>query len=234
MGRPVPLSRTAGCGPGHRVPAAHGAGGGAVEAGIGEATHLEEADGGGQARLVAERHVAAQAQIAAARVLGEPGVEVQVDRQAAERGRAADPELPVPVLQRVGASVEQGLMATHDVAEAHAADQARREDERGQERAEREAREAAAREALAKAAQSGDAPDFDLAAGQFERPRVDLAYEPDTGGEIVEWTSAAAEYLHGRDWQGLEVRRGETEVHVAAEGRTGVASGYAEEPDVDD
>ena len=32
---------------------------------------------------------------------------------------------------------------------------------------------------------------------------------------------------------GLEVRRGETEVHVAAAGRTGVASGYAEEPDVD-
>ena len=47
----------------------------------------------------------------------------------------------------------------------------------------------------------------------------------------IEWTSAAAEYLHGRDWQGLEVRRGETEVHVAAAGRTGVASGYAEEPD---
>ena len=39
--------------------------------------------------------------------------------------------------------------------------------------------------------------------------------------------------MHGRDWQGLEVRRGETEVHVAAAGRTGVASGYAEEPDVD-
>jgi len=37
-----------------------------------------------------------------------------------------------------------------------------------------------------------------------------------------------------QDWQGLEVRRGETEVHVAAAGRTGVASGYAEEPDVDD
>ena len=33
--------------------------------------------------------------------------------------------------------------------------------------------------------------------------------------------------------KGLEVRRGETEVHVAAAGRTGVASGYAEEPDVD-
>ena len=81
---------------------------------------------------------------------------------------------------------------------------------------------------------SDDAPDFDLAAGQCERPRVDLAYEPDTkGGDIVEWTSAAAEYLHGRDWQGLEVRRGETEVHVAAAGRTGVASGYAEEPEVD-
>ena len=82
---------------------------------------------------------------------------------------------------------------------------------------------------------SDDAPDFDLASGQCERPRVDLAYEPDTkkGGDIVEWTSAAAEYLHGRDWQGLEVRRGETEVHVAAAGRTGVASGYAEEPDVD-
>jgi len=77
-----------------------------------------------------------------------------------------------------------------------------------------------------------DAPDFDLASGQVERPRVDLAYEPDAlGGEVVEWTSAAAEFLHGRDWQGLEVRRGETAVHVAATGRTGVASGYAEEPD---
>ena len=39
--------------------------------------------------------------------------------------------------------------------------------------------------------------------------------------------------MEGTGWQGLEVRRGETEVHVAAAGRTGVASGYAEEPDVD-
>ena len=44
---------------------------------------------------------------------------------------------------------------------------------------------------------SDDAPDFDLASGQCERPRVDLAYEPDQQGEIVKWTSAAAEYLHG-------------------------------------
>ena len=72
-------------------------------------------------------------------------------REAAEREAKAQAE-------RDRLSKEQ---AEKDRLEREAAEKAERE-RAEKERAEREAREAAAREALAKAAQSGDAPDFDL------------------------------------------------------------------------
>ena len=84
-----------------------------------------------------------------------------------------------------------------------------------------------------------DAPAFDLSAGHSGdafadyRRKVDLAYEDDAkdddGGAIVEWKSAAADFLSKRDWQGLEVQKGQTPVRAAVQGRDGVASGYAQE-----
>ena len=39
-----------------------------------------------------------------------------------------------------------------------------------------------------------------------------------------------AAYLEHRSWQGLEQKLGETEVGVAVEGRSGVATAYTHEP----
>ena len=42
--------------------------------------------------------------------------------------------------------------------------------------------------------------------------------------------TSAAEFLAQRSWKGLEVKRGETEVTKAVEGRSGIASAYTHEP----
>lgn len=41
--------------------------------------------------------------------------------------------------------------------------------------------------------------------------------------------STAAEFLNKRTWRGLEQQLGETEVTMAAEGRSGLAAGYTHE-----
>ena len=67
----------------------------------------------------------------------------------------------------------------------------------------------------------------------------------DVFGTVVDWRSSIARIAgdfaakngvppanwdqFARDWRGLEVARGETPVRPAVEGRTGVASGYAQE-----
>ena len=101
-----------------------------------------------EAAMAAERERAEKALAAErdARAKGEAAA-----REAAERELKAQAE-------RDRLSKEQ---AEKDRLEREAAEKAERE-RAEKERAEREAREAAAREALAKAAQSGDAPDFDL------------------------------------------------------------------------
>ena len=44
----------------------------------------------------------------------------------------------------------------------------------------------------------------------------------------------SAEFLAQRSWKGLEVKRGETQVTKAVEGRSGIASGYTHELVQDD
>ncbi|CAB4032792.1 Hypothetical predicted protein, partial [Paramuricea clavata] len=46
--------------------------------------------------------------------------------------------------------------------------------------------------------------------------------------------TSAAEFLAQRSWKGLEVKRGETQVTKAVEGRSGIASGYTHELVQDD
>ena len=60
-------------------------------------------------------------------------------------------------------------------------------------------------------ASANDEPEFDLAQGEAPRRRVELAYD-DSEKAVVEWRSAAADFLGTRDWQGLEVKAGETPV----------------------
>lgn len=42
--------------------------------------------------------------------------------------------------------------------------------------------------------------------------------------------TVTGEYLTHRSWQGLQQDLGQTAVHKAKEGRTGIAAGYASEP----
>ena len=109
--------------------------------------------------LAAERQ-RAEAAMAAERERAEKALAAERDARAkgeAAAREAAERELKAQA-ERDRLSKEQ---AEKDRLEREAAEKAERE-RAEKERAEREAREAAAREALAKAAQSGDAPDFDL------------------------------------------------------------------------
>ncbi len=40
------------------------------------------------------------------------------------------------------------------------------------------------------------------------------------------FVSPAAEFLESREFRGLEIKEGETKVHTATEGKTGIASDY--------
>ncbi|KAJ1460455.1 putative diphthamide synthesis protein-domain-containing protein [Pelagophyceae sp. CCMP2097] len=80
-----------------------------------------------------------------------------------------------------------------------------------------------------------DAPTFDFSrAGFQDTRRLALSYDDDdddTVGcrDVVEFNSAAADFLAQRDWRGLEPQVGETPVARATEGWSGIASGYSGE-----
>ena len=80
-----------------------------------------------------------------------------------------------------------------------------------------------------------DAPYFSLVSGNFEDSRksagsagaVTLSALPGQG-QLSTYTSKGAEFLRNRQYQGLETQLGETDVHAAVPGQSGIASNYRE------
>ncbi|KAI2506570.1 hypothetical protein MHU86_7885 [Fragilaria crotonensis] len=80
-----------------------------------------------------------------------------------------------------------------------------------------------------------DAPYFSLVSGTFEDSRknngsaasVNLSALPGQG-QLSTYTSKGAEFLKQRQYQGLETQLGETKVHAAIPGQSGIASNYGE------
>jgi diphthamide biosynthesis protein 2 len=78
---------------------------------------------------------------------------------------------------------------------------------------------------------SDDAPHYNLTTGQYESvpkrasPDIDLSLLPGQG-KLMEYQSAAADFLHSREYQGLQVKAGETSVQRAQKGQQGIASNY--------
>jgi diphthamide biosynthesis protein 2 len=78
-----------------------------------------------------------------------------------------------------------------------------------------------------------DAPYFSLVTGRYvsvaaqEEVATDLSELPGQG-QLMAYNSAAANFLKQREYQGLEVKAGSTEVHAAVEGQQGIASDYGE------
>ncbi|KAG0006909.1 Diphthamide biosynthesis protein 2 [Modicella reniformis] len=90
-----------------------------------------------------------------------------------------------------------------------------------------------------------EAPHFSLVTGQLKQSRRYVSNKEDSKelSNLMEGTkdlmvrdkntsvatlmsSAAGEYLHAREFKGLEVKLGETHVELATEGRAGIARGY--------
>lgn len=80
---------------------------------------------------------------------------------------------------------------------------------------------------------SDDAPHYNLTTGQYESvpkrssAEVDLSLLPGQG-KLTEYQSAAADFLQTREYQGLEVKAGETAVQRAQKGQQGIASNYGD------
>lgn len=80
---------------------------------------------------------------------------------------------------------------------------------------------------------SGDAPHYNLTTGQYESvptrnsAEIDLSLLPGQG-KLTEYQSAAADFLQTREYQGLEVKAGETAVQRAQKGQQGIASNYGD------
>lgn len=76
-----------------------------------------------------------------------------------------------------------------------------------------------------------DAPYFSLATGTYMDTKthgeIDLKALPGKG-QIIVHQSKAAEFLKQREFQGLDVALGETQVHAAKSGDSGIASNYGE------
>ena len=76
-----------------------------------------------------------------------------------------------------------------------------------------------------------DAPYFSLVTGRYEsaptkeKETTDLTALPGQG-KLAVYQSAAADFLRQREYQGLEVQAGETEVRAAVQGQEGIASDY--------
>lgn len=78
-----------------------------------------------------------------------------------------------------------------------------------------------------------DAPYFSLVTGRYESKApaqtqdTDLTALPGKG-QVAQYHSAAAAHLKQREYQGLQVLEGKTEVHAAAQGDKGIASNYGD------
>jgi diphthamide biosynthesis enzyme Dph1/Dph2-like protein len=78
-----------------------------------------------------------------------------------------------------------------------------------------------------------DAPYFSLVTGRYESKApaqiedTDLTALPGKG-QVAQYHSAAAAHLKQREYQGLQVLEGKTEVHAAAQGDRGIASNYGD------
>ena len=86
------------------------------------------------------------------------------------------------------------------------------------------------------AGDSDDAPSFDLSSSTLRDVRkIAIAYDDDSDSDdpanrqVVEFNSAAADFLSQREWQGLKPDIGQTPIARALPGRSGIASSYAEE-----
>jgi diphthamide biosynthesis protein 2 len=82
-------------------------------------------------------------------------------------------------------------------------------------------------------ADDDDAPFYSLVTGRYEgKPaaaaaaqQVDLTALPGQG-QLTAYTSAAADFLKQREYKGLEVLAGESQVQAASQGQQGIASSY--------
>jgi diphthamide biosynthesis protein 2 len=78
-----------------------------------------------------------------------------------------------------------------------------------------------------------DAPYFSLVTGRYESKApaqtedTDLTALPGKG-QVAQYHSAAAAHLKQREYQGLQVLEGKTEVHAASQGDKGIASNYGD------
>ncbi|GAX10993.1 hypothetical protein FisN_2Lh523 [Fistulifera solaris] len=76
-----------------------------------------------------------------------------------------------------------------------------------------------------------DAPHYNLTTGQYESvpqrasAEIDLSLLPGQG-KLMAYQSAAADFLQTREYQGLQVKAGETAVQRAQKGQQGIASNY--------
>jgi len=78
-----------------------------------------------------------------------------------------------------------------------------------------------------------DAPYFSLITGRYESAPVQTAEGVDLAalpgqGQLAEYNSAAAAHLKQREYQGLVVQAGKTEVRAAVPGLQGIASNYGD------
>jgi diphthamide biosynthesis protein 2 len=78
-----------------------------------------------------------------------------------------------------------------------------------------------------------DAPYFSLVTGRYESSAPAQAEDTDLTalpgkGQVAEYKSAAAAHLKQREYQGLQVLEGKTEVHAAIQGQQGIASNYGD------
>jgi diphthamide biosynthesis protein 2 len=80
---------------------------------------------------------------------------------------------------------------------------------------------------------SEDQPFFSMISGKYEQPRAaasnDSILQSLPGkGQMIEYSSEAAEFLKKREYQGLEANVGQTKAKVAVLGQVGIASDYGE------
>ena len=78
-----------------------------------------------------------------------------------------------------------------------------------------------------------DAPYFSLVTGKYESAPTKEAAPTDLSatpgqGQLTAYHSAAADFLKQREYQGLEVKAGATQVHSATQGQQGIASDYGD------